>query len=102
MNCPDSSTSWKRSSSSGISGAYCALWSACGIVGTASQSMGPDAQDEQREGGDGERDDGVVDEAEVVMDPRVAPPEAPADPGEGEAPDRGAEQRQRRVGRERP
>ena len=47
------------------------------------------------------RDDRVVDVVEGVVEVLPLAAERPADPGEGEAPDRGAQQRQQRVAAER-
>src|SRR5436190_11188585 len=102
MNWPPSSTSRNRRSSSGTSGAYCALTSTSGIFGTARDGSRAFATHDQvrheRENACAHR---VVDEAEVAVERLVTAPEAPADSRERERPDRGAEQRQEDVADER-
>src|SRR5438067_6894395 len=102
MNWLDSSTSRKRSSSCGIRGAYCAFWSASGIVCTASQFMGPvQAGGVRRDRGDDEDADGDVHVTEVLVQPVVARAQRPARAGEAEAPRDAAEEGEREKPRKR-
>src|SRR5439155_17797768 len=70
MNSPLSSTPRMRSSSSGISGSYCALTSTSGIGATARQSSGPFPADHQPRGGGDERSNRNV--VDVTPDAAVA------------------------------
>src|SRR5581483_9775568 len=100
MNWPPSRISRKRASSSGISGAYCALTSISGIGGTASTNCSP-AVDEIRRGSDDACNHEVFHVLEAVVEAVVARPECIADAGNGEGPDGGADGRQRGVRAER-
>src|SRR5205823_5577250 len=97
MKTPASSTSARRSFSSGRSGAYCALTSTSGIGRTASESSRAPAQHEPCRGSDDGEPDRVVDEPEVAVEALPAPADRPADAGGREAPDRRANERQDRV-----
>src|SRR6188472_1362083 len=100
MNRPDSSTSPRRSFNSGISGAYCALTSTSGIMGTGAPPEDMAIQEPGR--GEADRDDhSVIHPTEILVYPSVAGSDTPADAREGEGPDRGAEERQQRVPPER-
>src|SRR5262245_38314830 len=91
MKAPDSSTLRKAASSSGISGAYCALTSTSGTLGMAVKSRGPYAPNDQVSGEqDDDPDDREVHVAEVAVRVRVARPQRPADPREAEAEHRAA------------
>src|SRR5215471_6364445 len=96
MNRPDSSTSPRRSFSSGIRGSYCALTSTSGIIGT-STSPGEMAEDQpgrdEHDGGD----HSVVNPTEFIVYPLVAGSDTPADAREQEAPDRRPREREQRV-----
>ena len=128
MKRPDSSTSAKRSLSSGISGAYCALTSTSGITTSectglsgrptarcrenAARRRRPDRagradarrlrrsrQPSHAATADDGSGDGDVREAERAVEALPARAGRPADAGEREAPDRRADQRQHRVAR---
>src|SRR5689334_3959041 len=91
MKAPDSRTLRKRSSSSGISGAYCALTSTSGTFGMAIQSRGPHPADDQVDGEQhDDRHDRVVDVAQVAVRVRVARSQRPARAREAETEDRAA------------
>src|SRR3954468_16680593 len=98
MKRPDSSVRAKASCSSGISGAYCALTSTCGIGGTASHGNRPAPPHNPVPPAQHDRDDdrelGVL---ERVVEAFPARAEGPADAGEAEAPDRAARRREQRV-----
>src|SRR5215467_9195539 len=102
MNCPSSRTSRNRASSSGISGAYCALTSTSGILCTAPHCSGlpPSVSEIHREEQDTCKDDelGV---AEGVVEALVARPERVAGACDSEGPDGGADRGQRGVRAER-
>src|SRR5438270_5888741 len=100
MKTPASSTSARRSFSSGRSGAYCALTSTSGIGRTASESSRAPAQHEPCRGSDDGERDRVVDEPEVAVKALPASADRPPDAGEREAPDRRPEERRDRVRRE--
>src|SRR6476660_7533173 len=96
MNRPDSSTSPRRSFNAGIRGAYCALTSTSGIMGTGAPPEDVAVQEPGR--GEADRDDdSVVHPTEILVYPPVARSDTPADPREGECPDRRAHERQQRV-----
>src|SRR3954454_21099576 len=101
MNRPESSALANASFSSGMSGAYCALTSTCGIA-TASHRRRPPPPHEQprrrRDDHDGDRNVGV---AEGVVEVLPARAEPPAGAREGEAPQRGAERGPENVAAER-
>src|SRR5205085_11329530 len=109
MKRPPSRTAPSRSLSSGRKGPYCAAGLKSGIRATARASLlgrqpGPARAPAQEEPAGEEKrrgDDGVVDEAEVVVEALVAPPERPSGSGEGEAPGRRADRRQAGVAPER-
>src|SRR5438874_9392965 len=102
MNVPDSRTSAKVRSSSGISGAYCALTSTSGIGGTASKSRGASSAQDQVDGEEQNScNDRDLDVAEVVVELLVARAEPPADAGQRAAPDSRADEREHRVAPER-
>src|SRR5215218_5375478 len=94
MKRPSSSTAEMRSLSSGRSGAYCALTSISGIVGTAGHFSGVPAEYEVADGEDEEPENRVVDEAEAVVEVVPVAPDGPADAGQHEAPDRRADEGQ--------
>src|SRR5690348_13415552 len=99
---PESRTSAKACFRSGTSGAYCALTSTSGIRGTSPKSICPSpAQDQIGDQDQNSCNDGDLDEAELVVEALVARPERPADPGEDEAPDGRADQRQHDIAAER-
>src|SRR6266404_616515 len=103
MNSADASTSLKRASSSGISGAYCALTSTRGMVCTASthfSCLQPAEYQVRREEHDACKD-GVLRVFEAMVEALVARAKAVADAGNRERPDRRADQRQERVRGER-
>src|SRR4051794_2737711 len=82
----------------GSSGSYCAFTSTSGIGRTARKSRGTNpAEDPGRQQDEDQDDDRVFDVAEVVVETRVAAAGAPADPGEGERPDRRPDGGQRHV-----
>src|SRR5438128_1327442 len=95
MKSPLASTPSIASRIRGRSGSYCALTSTRGIGRTTREFRRavPADQDIGCEGDHG-HDDRVLDEAEVVVEPLVAPTGAPPDTREREAPDRRADQRQ--------
>src|ERR1051325_1160611 len=102
MNSPLVSTASTGSPLRGREGAYCAFTSTSGIGGTIGKSrrpppphQEPDPEEDHR------RNDGDLDEAEVVMEALVARAEPIANSGEGECPHRGADQGQDRVAPER-
>src|SRR5437899_11148979 len=99
MNWPPSRISRKRASSSGISGAYCALTSMSGIVCTATHcsDLAPPIQEIRREDQNAYHD-GVLGVPEVVVELLVARAEPVAGPGDTEGPDGGADQGQHGVG----
>src|SRR5262249_39440028 len=92
MNSAESITARTRSSSSGISGAYCALTSTSGIGATARESRGPPTGGYVYNEGDEGGDHDVI---EVAPDGAVVRPDRVADPREPEAEDRAADRRQR-------
>src|SRR4029453_9123417 len=96
MNRPDSSTSPRRSFSSGISGAYCALTSTSGIIG-AGRSPKEMAVDQPAREQTDRGNDSVVNKTEILVYAPVSGSDTPADACPGEAPDRGADQREQRV-----
>src|SRR3989442_11503890 len=100
MKTPESSTSARRAFSSSSRGAYCAFTSTSGIVGTSSQSRGAATQQERGGPDEDGRDGGVVRIAKVVMEPRVARSDPPADAGDCEAPDRRPDESKRGVAAE--
>src|SRR6185503_1394364 len=96
MNRPDSSTSPRRSFNSGIRGAYCALTSTSGIMGTGAPPEDVAVQEPGR--GEADRDDdSVVHPTEILVYPSVAGSDTPTQAREGEGPDRGAREREQRV-----
>src|SRR5262245_59680692 len=96
MNFPDSSTSPMRSFSSGIRGAYCALTSTSGIIGTGAPPEDMSVQEPGRaEANSG--DDSVIHPTEILVYPSVAGSDTPADAREGECPDRGTDEREQGV-----
>src|SRR5262245_9158258 len=102
MNCPSSRTSRKRDSSSGISGAYCALTSTSGIGCTAFYCSGlpPSVYEIHRE----EQDTCKHNELHVperVVEALVARAEGVAGARDPERPDGGADRGQHRVRPER-
>src|SRR6476660_2328955 len=99
MNRPDSSTSPRRSFNAGIRGAYCALTSTSGILGTGALPEDVAVQEPGR--GEADRDDdSVVHPTEILVYPSVAGSDTPAEAGEGEGPDRRAGEREDRVAAE--
>src|SRR5438067_8389397 len=94
MKTPASSTSARRSFSSGRNGAYCALTSTSGIGRTASESSRAPAPDEVGDAHQNGGHDGVVDEAEVAVEALPAAADGPPGPCEREAPDRRAGERE--------
>src|SRR6266545_3777715 len=101
MKRPDSSTSPKRSFSSGMSGAYCALTSTSGVVGTGPQPVRAAAEEQPRRSQHDHGDHSVVNPTEILVYPPVAGSDTPAGAREGETPDRRSDQRQDRVPQER-
>src|SRR5688572_30599987 len=102
MKVPESSTSAMRLLISSSRGAYCARTSTSGVCGTASQSTRPPTADQKPDPAANEqREDGVVDVVEVVVEALPVAPDGPADPGEGEAPGGRADERQHGVAAER-
>src|SRR5579872_1288106 len=101
MNCPVPSTSRKRASSSGISGANCALTSTSGIcMATHSSGLDPPVEEIRREQQNA-CNDRVLGVLEAMVEALVAPAEAVARAGDAEGPHRGADNREEAVGRER-
>src|SRR3954470_9477804 len=99
---PDSSISANASFNCGMSGAYCALTSTSGIRGTPLQSIGPSSpQDQVGDSDENSCNDRNFDVPELVVETVVARAERPADAGQREAPNRGADQRQDDVAAER-
>src|SRR4051812_29213357 len=96
MNCPPASTSLNRASSSGISGAYCALTSISGIC-TAPHSSRHQIRREQKNA----CNDGVFDVSQVVMRMGVRGAERPTGGAEAEAEDGDPEQREHEEAAER-
>src|SRR5579862_9120240 len=94
MNWPPSRISRKRCSSSGISGAYCALTSISGICDTATAHCSPAIQEIRRRDHDACKD-GVSDVFEVVPGLRVGRAERPTAAREAEAEGAAAEERER-------
>src|SRR5204862_289363 len=72
---------------SGISGAYCAWTSTCGIATAGHGRRPPPHQQPVSNAGHEQHGDAVVDEPEVVVELLPARAERPACSGEGEAPD---------------
>src|SRR5258708_2400966 len=103
MNSADARTSLKRASSSGISGAYCALTSTRGMVCTASLHFSCLQPAEYQIRGEEQHpcNDGVLRVFEAMVEALVARAEAVTDAGDRECPDRRADQRQERVRGER-
>src|SRR5260221_10997884 len=101
MKRPDSSTSPRRSFNSGISGAYCALTSTSGVVGTGPQPGRASAEEQPRRGHHDHGDHSVVNPTEFFVYPPVTGSDTPAGAREGEAPDRRSDQGQARVTRQR-
>src|SRR5258708_668353 len=101
MNRPDSSTSPRRSFSSGIRGAYCALTSTRGIIGASGQSRGPPADHQVADCSHHEPENHDRDVGEIVVEAVVAGPERPSAGGEPEAEDAAAEERKRHEASER-
>src|SRR5204863_2440715 len=99
MNSPDSSTSRMRSSSSGISGSYCALTSTSGIGATATQSRG--AQSTDHEDDDDEHDACDDDVIDVAANALIAGADGPTHAGEREAERAAADRRQYEEAHER-
>src|SRR5262245_14128638 len=99
MNRPDSSTSAKRSSRSGMSGSYCALTSTSGIISTGTTSGETTEHQPGRDETNGS-DHSVVDPTEILVYGSVTRSDTPADAREHEAPDRGTGQGQHRVAAE--
>src|SRR5439155_18517781 len=95
MKRAESRTSEKRSFSSGMSGAYCALTSTRGIIGASGQFRGPPA--EHQVAGCGHHDDDDSDRrvGEIVVEAVVARAERPASGGEAEAEREAAEEGER-------
>src|SRR6266508_3444830 len=98
MNSPLASTPSITSRMRGRSGSYCALTSTSGSGRTVSKSRRPNSahyeiQEESQDSGH----NGVVREAEVVVEGLVAPAQAPACACEREAPGRGADEGEDRV-----
>src|SRR5215471_16646063 len=84
------------------SGSYCAFTSTSGIGSTAPKSRDTYPPVDQKGQQDQDcSDKRIFDKAEIVMEALVAPSGGPADPGEREGPDRGADRRQHRVADER-
>src|SRR6266481_1885444 len=100
MNWPSWRTSRKRASSSGMSGAYCALTSISGICDTATSHCSPAVEKVRRREHDA-YNDRVLGVLEAVVEAVVARAERVSDAGDGERPDGGADQRQDGVGPER-
>src|SRR5262245_61805070 len=100
MNLPDSSTSPRRSFNSGISGAYCALTSTSGIIGTGTSPEEVAEQEPGREQTDRD-DDSVIDPTEILVYPPVTGSDTPPDACPGKAPDRRADEREDGVPPER-
>src|SRR5919206_3951047 len=102
MNSPASRTLCMRSRSSGIRGAYCARTSTSGIAAMARQSSRAQfAHDHCGEEREDRGDDDVVHVTEVAVEMRIARAERPADGGECEGPDGGADRGQHDVPAER-
>src|SRR6476619_4059113 len=101
MKRPSSSTSEMRSLSSVRSGAYCALTSISGIVGTTGHFSGVPAEYEVANRENEESENRVIDEAEAVVEVVPVAPDRPADAGQREAPDCRAGERQHGVAAER-
>src|SRR5215211_4282305 len=100
MKRPDSSARANASFNSGISGAYCALTSTCGIA-TASHRRRPPPDEQPRrdpDDRDGDRHVGIAEDMVEVLPARA---ESPACAREGEAPDRRADGRPQDVTAER-
>src|SRR5438477_9764511 len=98
MKFPSSRTSRKAASSLGISGPYSALTSTSGIVCTRlhfSPSSPPIDQIGHKQ--DDAEHDGVLDETEGVVGAVVRGAERVAGSGEGERPDRRADEREERI-----
>src|SRR5438094_4494874 len=102
MNCPPSRISRKRASSSGISGAYCALTSMSGIVCTATHCSGlaPPIQEIRREQQKACHHR-VLRVTEVVVELLVARAEPVAGARDPERPDGGPDQSEHGVRAER-
>src|SRR6266849_2166766 len=101
MNCPPSRISRKRASSSGISGANCALTSTSGIC-TATPSSGPRPPIEKiRRDQQNACNDPVLGVLEAVVEALVAPAQPVAGSCDRERPDRRPDDREQAVGRER-
>src|SRR5919108_2616999 len=97
MNSPDSRTASNLRRSSSISGAYCALTSTSGI-GTAIKRTRAPATDQEIGHSEHDRSrDRVVDVVEVLVERLPARPEGVANAGEGDAPERRADEREDRV-----
>src|SRR5258708_13849680 len=101
MNCPLPSTSRNRASSSGISGANCALTSTSGIcTATHSSGLDPPVEEIRREQ-ENACNDGVFGVLEIVIEALVAPAEPVARAGDSEGPHGGADHHQQADRRER-
>src|SRR5581483_8743655 len=94
MNWPPSRTSRNRASSSGISGAYCALTSISGIGDTATTHCSPAVEEIRHDQHEACGDD-VVDVAERVVGVGVRRAEGPARGRQAEAEDGRAKKRER-------
>src|SRR5690348_15260964 len=93
MNCPPSSTSRKRASSSGISGSYWEWTSTSGIV-TASHFSGAEQSiDEIRRQKENACHDRILRVLETVVEPLEARAEAVADARDRKRPDRRSDRR---------
>src|SRR4051794_37564643 len=90
MKRPESSARANASFNSGMSGAYCALTSTCGIA-TASHRRRPPPHEQPRRRAEDRDRDRHVGVAEGVVEVLPARAEPPACAREGEAPQRGAE-----------
>src|SRR5262247_4190099 len=101
MKTPASRTSAIRCLRSGSRGAYCALMSTRGMLGTPVESRGPPPPEEIDDPDDDRRDDRVLDVAEGVVEVLIAPADGVPDPGKCEAPERRAGEREHVVAAER-
>src|SRR5215210_8110936 len=90
MKRPESSALAKASFNSGMSGAYCALTSTCGIATASHRRRPPPPHEQPRPGADDRDGDRHVQVAEGVVEVLPARAEPPARAREGEAPRGGA------------